>query len=190
MTPKALFLDRDGVINEERNYVFRVEDFFFIDGIFDLCRAAIAKGFDIIIVTNQAGIARGLYEEKDFAALTDWMRRRFEEEGVVIRKVYFCPFHPTHGVGEYRKDAFCRKPNPGMIIAARDEFGYDLARSVLIGDKPTDIEAGRRAGVGLNLLIDAAATGRSPGAFRRLRDMLPLFGGGALISHPTADENG
>jgi len=175
MTPKALFLDRDGVVNEERHYVFRIEDFVFVDGIFDLCRAAIGKGFDIVIVTNQAGIARGYYDEKDFETLTDWMCRRFAENGVVIRKVYYSPFHPTEGKGKYRREAFCRKPNPGMIIAARDEFGFDLSKSVLVGDKTSDIEAGKRAGVGRNLLIDADTRDDFPGAVRRLSDVIPFL---------------
>jgi len=176
MTPKALFLDRDGIINEDRNYVFRVEEFCFIDGIFDLCHAAIKKHFEIIVVTNQAGIARGLYSEADFGNLTSWMLSRFEEHDVVIRKVYYCPFHPTYGIGKYRKDAFCRKPKPGMILAARDEFGFDLSRSILVGDKVTDIEAGIRAGMGLNVLVTTKVVDGTISAVQSLRDVIPLLG--------------
>lgn len=148
MNRPALFLDRDGVVNEDLGYVHRVEDFVFVEGIFDLCRWAQSEGFDIFIVTNQAGIARGYYSEEDFNHLTQWMVGRFAEEGVSIRKVYFCPYHPTAGKGQYLRDAECRKPRPGMILAAQKEFGVDLAGSILIGDRDSDLEAGRRAGVG------------------------------------------
>jgi D-glycero-D-manno-heptose 1,7-bisphosphate phosphatase len=145
---KALFLDRDGVINEDAGYVCKPEDFRFIGGIFELCRAALRSGYLIIVITNQAGIARGYYTEDDFWKLTDWMRERFSEQGIGISAVYFCPYHPEHGAGAYRQDSFDRKPNPGMIFRARDDFDLDLARSALIGDKNSDIEAGRSAGVG------------------------------------------
>ena len=153
MTRKALFLDRDGVINEDLGYVFRASDFCFIDGIFELCRAATQTGFDIIVITNQAGIARGYYSEAEFLELTNWMVAHFSAQGISIRKVFYCPYHPTAGIGPYLRDAECRKPKPGMILAAREEFGFDLKSSILIGDEFTDIEAGRRAGVGLNLLL-------------------------------------
>jgi D-glycero-D-manno-heptose 1,7-bisphosphate phosphatase len=145
---KAVFLDRDGVINEDVGYVHKPEDFRFTDGIFAFCRAAREKGYLLIVVTNQAGIARGYYTEGDFRRLTDWMRARFLEQGVGIDAVYSCPYHPEHGLGAYKRDSFDRKPNPGMILKARDAFDLDLARSILIGDKNSDIEAGRRAGVG------------------------------------------
>jgi D-glycero-D-manno-heptose 1,7-bisphosphate phosphatase len=145
---KAVFLDRDGVINEDTGYVCKQEDFRFKDGIFEFCRAARKKGYLLIVVTNQAGIARGCYTEDDFRKLTDWMRARFSDWGVKIDAVYSCPYHPTHGLGAYKRDSFDRKPNPGMILKARDAFDINLAGSVLIGDKNSDIEAGRRAGVG------------------------------------------
>ena len=171
----ALFLDRDGIINEDRNYVFRPEDFNFIDGIFDLCHAAMQSQFAIIVLTNQAGIARGLYTEADFNQLTEWMICRFEEQGIAIRKVYYSPFHPTCGIGKYRKDAFCRKPNPGMILAARDEFGLDLRLSILVGDKLTDIEAGSRAGVRLNVLVTSEKVDSEITAVQRLQDVIPYL---------------
>lgn len=172
MIRRALFLDRDGVVNEDRGYVHRREDFVFMDGIFDLCRLALAHGHEIFIITNQAGIARGYYTEDDFHELTRWMLTVFANEGAPIRKVYYCPYHPTAGIGRYRVDAECRKPRPGMILAARDEFGLDLAASTLIGDRETDIEAGTRAGVGRNLLVpplDGSAAG-SP-----VRDVMKMF---------------
>lgn len=148
----ALFLDRDGVINADHAYVCRQEDFEFVDGIFKLCRYAKKLGYLIFVVTNQAGIGRGFYTEQDFLKLTEWMCGIFSAEGVVIDKVYFCPFHPEHGVGKYKVNSPFRKPGPGMILQAAEEFGVDLARSVLVGDKETDIQAGIAAGVGCNLL--------------------------------------
>jgi len=115
---KALILDRDGVVNLDKDYVYRIEDFEFIDGIFNLCRDAAAQGYLIFIITNQSGIGRGYYTEADFHALTDWMKARFHEEGVTITQVYFCPYHPVHGIGKYKQDSNDRKPNPGMILRA------------------------------------------------------------------------
>ena len=151
--PKALFLDRDGVINEERNYVYRIEDFFFIDGIFELCLCAQDLGYLIIAVTNQAGIARGYYTEADYAALTAWMLDQFSARGISIARVYHCPYHPTAGIGEYRRESFDRKPNPGMLLRAQKDFELDLHNSVLVGDKASDMEAALAAGVGRSLLL-------------------------------------
>jgi D-glycero-D-manno-heptose 1,7-bisphosphate phosphatase len=145
---KALFLDRDGVINVEKNYVYRIEDFEFIDGIFELCALAQNRGFALIVITNQAGIGRGYYTEADFQHLTGWMLEAFRGRGIEIDRVYHCPCHPTAGIGEYRRESFDRKPNPGMILQARKDFDLDLSQCVLIGDKKSDIEAGRAAGVG------------------------------------------
>lgn len=151
---KALFLDRDGIINVDKNYVHRPEDFEFVDGIFELCRIGQQQGYRPVVITNQAGIGRGYYSEADFHALTEWMMERFAEQGIRIEKVYFCPFHPEHGIGQYRCESDFRKPNPGMILQARAELNLDLAASILVGDKESDIEAGLRAGVGLNILVD------------------------------------
>lgn len=146
---RALFLDRDGVINVEKNYVHRIEDFEFLPGIFELCATARELDYLLVVITNQAGIGRGYYTEADFQRLTEWMREEFRTRGIDIARVYHCPYHPTAGVGEYKRESFDRKPNPGMIFKARDELGLDLAQCVLIGDKDSDIEAGRAAGVGL-----------------------------------------
>ena len=150
---RALFLDRDGVINVDRGHVGRREDFEFVPGIFELARRAHDLGLLPIVVTNQAGIGRGLYSEEDFQALTRWMLDEFASRGVEIARVYHCPYHPTAGIGEFRRESFDRKPNPGMILRARDDFGLDLERSVLVGDKDSDIAAGHAAGVGFNLRL-------------------------------------
>lgn len=158
----ALFLDRDGIINVETNYVHRIEDFVFIDGIFDLCRNAAAAGMAIVVVTNQAGIGRGYYTEAQFHELSGWMRERFAEEGVVIDGVYFCPYHAEHGIGKYRAESFDRKPNPGMILRARDELGLSLENSILVGDKASDIAAARAAHVGRAVLMAPPHVAVSP----------------------------
>ena len=159
MDKTAIFLDRDGVINIEKNYVYRIEDFAFVSGIFDVCRSAQDAGLIPIVVTNQAGIGRGYYTEDDFQRITAWMVDQFRLRGIRIGHVYHCPFHPTAGIGEYRRESFDRKPNPGMILKARDDFALDLANSVLVGDKDSDIEAGRAAGIRYNVkLLHEGAT--------------------------------
>lgn len=150
---KALFLDRDGVINDDVSYLYKPEDFRFREGIFALCRQAQRKGYLPIIATNQSGIARGYYTEEDFHRLTDWMLARFRDQGVHIARVYFCPFHPEKGQGRYRVDSPDRKPHPGMFLQAQRDFDIDMAASVAIGDRDSDTEAARGAGVGTLLLM-------------------------------------
>ncbi len=107
----------------------------------------------IIVVTNQAGIGRGIFTEQQFQALTDWMNARFADQDVTIDQIYYCPHHPVHGTGHYKLDCLCRKPNPGMILRARDDHGICLQNSILIGDKEWDIVAAKAAGVGIPVLI-------------------------------------
>ena len=145
---KALFIDRDGTINLDKNYVSTIDEFRFQEGIFELLRDYQQKGFLIIVVTNQSGIARGFYSENDFQTLTRWMLNQFKEKSIEIAKVYHCPHHP-----DFTGECECRKPNPGMILKAIEEFNIDPVNSVLIGDKKSDILAGEKAGVGKNLYI-------------------------------------
>jgi D-glycero-D-manno-heptose 1,7-bisphosphate phosphatase len=152
---KALFLDRDGVINVDTGHVHRRESFEFIPGIFELCRAAQELGYLIVVVTNQAGIARGYYSESDFNDLTDWMMDQFAEKNVRITRLYYCPYHPVFGVGRYKHDSPDRKPNPGMLLGAQRDLDIDMASSILIGDKLSDLEAGRTAGVGTQILLSS-----------------------------------
>jgi len=145
---KALFLDRDGTINIDQNYICRVEDFEFQPGIFDLISHYLNQGYLLFIITNQSGIARGFYTEEDYQKLTNWMLTRFKEKGIEITKVYHCPHHP-----DFTGDCECRKPKPGMILQAIEEYNLSPVNSMLIGDKKRDILAGKNAGIGKNLYI-------------------------------------
>ena len=153
---KALFLDRDGVINVYKEYVHSREEFHFQEGIYELCRAAQTLGYLLLIVTNQAGIARGYYTELDFLELTKWMIQKFAEEQIQISRAFYCPYHPVHGLGEYKRESPDRKPNPGMLLRARTDFSLDLSESVLIGDKTLDMDAAKAAGVGTKVLFRSA----------------------------------
>ncbi len=144
---RGLFLDRDGVINEEIGYLIRQADVRFIPGIFSLCRTAKTLGYKLIIVTNQSGIARGYYTEADFHKLMDWMRAEFQQQRVCLDAVYFCPYHPDHGVGEYRREHEDRKPNAGMLRQAGREFELSLTESVMVGDRCSDVAAAAAAGL-------------------------------------------
>lgn len=180
----ALFLDRDGVINHDAGYTSSTENFRFIDGIFDLCRAARRSGYLLIVLTNQAGIGRGYYSEQDFWALTAWMRERFVAEDAPVTDVFFCPYHPEHGVGDYKQDSFDRKPNPGMLLRAAEKYGIDLGRSIMIGDKDSDMQAASRAGVGIRCHYLAGALGEAVSIvatheIRSLRDGIALLSGSA-----------
>ena len=149
----ALFLDRDGVINYDHGYVHQIEKFQFIDGIFELVSAANKAGYLVVVVTNQAGIGRGYYTEDDFRTVTEWMLAQFAQHAATINAVYFSPFHPDYGVGDYRRESECRKPSPGMILKAAKENRIDLINSIIIGDKISDLLAGQRANVGTLLYI-------------------------------------
>jgi len=176
---KALFLDRDGVINVNYGYVHKPETFEFIDGIFDLVAAAKHAGYLVVVVTNQAGIGRGYYSEADFYSVTEWMKTKFTERGGQIDAVYFCPYHPKHGIGEYRRESDFRKPAPGMLLQAAQDLNIDLANSIFIGDKPSDMVAGKAAGVGtlLQLRDDKSEPSdvSSTLSISQLKDALPYL---------------
>jgi D-glycero-D-manno-heptose 1,7-bisphosphate phosphatase len=137
---KAIFLDRDGVINKEKEYLYRINDFEFIDGVFPTLKYFQKKGYLLFIITNQSGINRGFYTIDDFIALNRWMIHEFNKMDIQIAEVYFCPHTPE-------EKCKCRKPKPKMILDAKKEFDLDLENSILIGDKNSDIETGIKAGV-------------------------------------------
>ncbi|MBR7960223.1 D-glycero-beta-D-manno-heptose 1,7-bisphosphate 7-phosphatase [Burkholderia latens] len=189
MKRKALFLDRDGVINVDHGYVHRRQDCVFVDGIFDLVRRANAAGYQVLIVTNQAGIARGYFSETQFDAFMTWMRDAFGALGARIDRVYFCPHHPDAGMGAYKQACTCRKPQPGMFEAARRDLGLDMSASIMIGDKPSDLDAAARAGVGHRFLFVADGGDRAPHepgvtTISRLSDVSPLLHGHVPRAEP------
>lgn len=145
---KVLFLDRDGTINVDYGYVFEREKFVFTDGVFDFCRKARDEGYEIVVITNQSGIARGYYGEEDFAALTEWMKAQFVKNGVEILDVLHCPL----------LEGPDRKPEPGLFLKAREMYDIDMAASISIGDKERDVVAGERASVGTNVLYRGSWT--------------------------------
>ena len=133
----------------DEGYTSAIDDFVFMDGIFDLCRVAVANDYLVIVVTNQAGIGRGFYTETDFWKLTDWMVEQFAAREIKISEVYFCPYHAEYGVGEYKKESFDRKPNPGMLLKAALNQHLSMPKSIMIGDKASDMHAAYHAGVGI-----------------------------------------
>lgn len=155
---RGLILDRDGVINIDINFLHRIEDVVFVDGILDLVRAAKMAGYAVIVATNQSGIGRGMYTEADFHTLMDWMGAEFAAHGGGIDAVYFCPHHPTEALGDYRRDCDCRKPKPGMFLQAIAEWDLDPAASWTIGDNWRDVEAGAAAGIANRVRIDPTGT--------------------------------
>jgi D-glycero-D-manno-heptose 1,7-bisphosphate phosphatase len=143
----ALFLDRDGVLNRDVDYAFRPEQIEWFDGIFDVVKRANDEGCYVFVVTNQAGVARGFYSEQDVVTLHAWMNRQFRERGAYVDEFQYCPHHPTAGIGAYRATCGCRKPAPGMITEIARRWPVDLPRSLLVGDKESDLDAAKNAGV-------------------------------------------
>ena len=144
----ALFLDRDGVLNEDRGYVHRVEDFRWIDGAREAVAAFNRAGWLVFVATNQSGVGRGYYDEAAIATLHAAMQADLAEAGAHVDAIYYCCQHPEALVDAYRHpDPPNRKPNPGMLLQAMAEWPVDAARSLMVGDKEADMEAARRAGV-------------------------------------------
>ena len=146
MPKKAIFLDRDGVVNKEVNYLFKIEDFEFIDGIFEACLYFQNLGYAIIIVTNQSGIARKYYTENDYQIVTKWMLRQFEDNGIEILNVFHCPHGPE-------STCECRKPKPGMFLTSIIQHNIDMEKSWMIGDKEVDVIAANSAGINHTILV-------------------------------------
>lgn len=167
MKTKALFLDRDGVINIDKKYVYKIEDFEFCDGIFELCRYFLAKNYLLFIATNQSGIARGYYKESDFLKLCDYMLKEFVKQDIKIDKIYHCP---------HLEGCECRKPKAGMLLKAKDEFDLDMKNSIFIGDNLSDMQAGLNADIGTLILVNEE---KKEGDFfkqcKNLKEILSFF---------------
>lgn len=135
---KAVFLDRDGTINVEKHYLYKIEDFEFLPGVIEGLKLLQEAGYLLIVITNQSGIGRGYYSEEDFNILNHWMLETLEENGVTVNAVYYCPHLPDAQVEKYRKECECRKPKLGMFLQAIEDFEIDLNKSYAIGDKIRD----------------------------------------------------
>ncbi len=149
---KIVFLDRDGTINEEVEYLHRPEDLVILPGVAMALRRLREQGFKLVVVTNQAGVARGYYGEEDVKALHEYLNRQLSMDGAFIDCFYYCPHHPVYGIGKYGRACHCRKPETGMFEMAEERFPVDKSRSYMIGDKLLDMEAGKRYGVGTVLV--------------------------------------
>lgn len=147
MRQAAVFLDRDGTINEEVGYVDRLEKLTLIPGAAGAIRLLNRRGIKAVVVTNQSGVARGFFDESFVAALHDRLKGLLGEQGAFLDGVYYCPHHPREGRGPYLRTCECRKPAPGLVMRAQEKLDLDLARSYMVGDTLNDIEAGMRAGV-------------------------------------------
>ena len=154
----VVFLDRDGVLNADIGYLWRKEDVIWIPGAFEAIRLFNRQGWPVVVVTNQSGVARGYYREQDIEGLHAWMNEELAKKGIWIDAFYFCPHHPRGILQEYIQDCACRKPQPGLILQGMAKWKADPATSFLIGDKESDVEAAKAAGIrgylfiGTNLL--------------------------------------
>ena len=159
----AVFLDRDGVVNVGRGYVGTWEQFEFLAGVPEALRELQDAGYLLIVVSNQSGIGRGYYSESDLHTLNQAIAEHLDSTlGVTLSGFYHCPHHPTEAEGGFRQQCDCRKPAPGMIQQAVLDHGIDVKTSLLVGDKDSDIEAGRAAGVArLFKVVDSAQSGAS-----------------------------
>jgi D-glycero-D-manno-heptose 1,7-bisphosphate phosphatase len=172
---KAVFLDRDGTINVEVDYLSSADQFQFIPGAPLAIKSLKDAGFVLVIVTNQSGIGRGYYDETALERVHRYMHEELERYGVAIDACYFCPHHPEHGIGGYRQVCACRKPLPGMLLQAARDLDLDLSSSFMIGDKIADVKAGLRAGC-TSMLVETGyglkEAHRLPPGVRSYRDLL------------------
>ena len=171
MMEKIVFLDRDGTLNEEVNYLHRTEDLRLLPGVPEALAGLKDAGFKLIVVTNQAGVARGYYTEEDVKHLHDHMNGLLKPYGAELDAFYYCPHHPEYGIGKYKRSCSCRKPGTGMFEMAARDFSIDRAASFMIGDKLLDVEAGKRFGLtsilvgtgyGEEVYAQDLKTGRAP----------------------------
>ena len=151
MPVKTVFLDRDGVINKEVGYLHKIQDFEFIDGVFEACLYFKSLNYQIIVVTNQSGIGRGYYNEDDFHIINNWMLEQFKNKRIEILDVFFCPHDPE-------SNCDCRKPKPGMLNQANEKHNIDMEKSWMIGDKEADVAAANSAGIKNTILVKSGHT--------------------------------
>ena len=144
---KTVFLDRDGTINIEKNYLYRIEDFEFIKGAPEAIALFKKMDYQVIVITNQAGVARGYYTENNVHVLHQYINEQLKKWNTCIDAFYYCPHHPTEGIGKYRIECKCRKPKTGLLQRAYKDFQVDKQNSWMIGDNKGDVEAGNQFGL-------------------------------------------
>lgn len=184
---RALFLDRDGVINVDHGHVGTRARFEFSHGVFDMARVAVSLSYGLFIITNQAGIARGLYSEEDFQKLMGWVGREFKKYGAPIIKVYHCPHHPDYPMSDAAIGCDCRKPAPGLLLRAAREFEIDMDASIMVGDKESDMLAGLAAGVGSLVLMGTGPIDvrwHCAASMEELSGLLSMMGGTGWVGTP------
>lgn len=154
----AIFLDRDGTLNVDHGYVHEIDNFQFIEGTIEALQALKKMGYALVLVTNQSGIARGMFTEATFMQLTEWMDWSLADRDIDLDGIYYCPHLPDATVPAYRQNCDCRKPQPGMLLSAQQELNIDMAASYMVGDKLEDMLAGQAAGVGTRVLVRSGKT--------------------------------
>lgn len=165
---KVAFLDRDGVINKEIGYLHQISDFEYTENCIKGLNIITEKGYAIVIITNQAGIAKGYFTESQYHDLTNWYLQDLKNSSVPILRVIYCPHHEKAIIERYKRACSCRKPNTGMIEKVVAEFDVDLQSSILVGDKQSDIDAGNNAGIGTCYLVRSGETPKELEAFDNL----------------------
>lgn len=162
----AIFLDRDGTINVDKDYLYRIEEFEYVDGVIDALKTLLNLGFILVVVTNQSGIARGYYTEEDLAKLNEWMQEDLRKRGVVLSGVYYCPHHPEALIPQYRTKCNCRKPATGLYWQAEKELQIDMSKSFVIGDKIRDLAICEESGV-TGILLGKLVNGDADNVYAR-----------------------
>lgn len=172
---RVIFLDRDGTLNEEVNYLHRKEDMKLLSGVPEAIRMLREHGYRIVVITNQAGVARGYYSEEAVRELHEYMNEILEPQGAKIDAFFYCPHHPEHGIGAYKRKCRCRKPEIGMFEQAEQIFDVDKAHSWMIGDKQIDVQSGRNYGV------HTALVGTGYGVSEREKALAALERSGEIV---------
>jgi len=165
---KCVFLDRDGNINVEKDYLYKIEDFEFIKGAKEAIKIFNDLGYLVVVVTNQSGVARGYYDEASVKTLHDYLQKEVEAIGGHIDGFYYCPHHPEKGIGKYKVNCNCRKPNPGMFLKAKEDLDIDFSKSIMVGDKISDV----KAGIDLGMRSILVRTGHGVDEEKKIKDLM------------------
>jgi D-glycero-D-manno-heptose 1,7-bisphosphate phosphatase len=172
---KAVFLDRDGTINVEKNYLYKPEDFEFILGVPKAIESLNRSGYKVIVISNQSGVARGYYSEDDLLFLHEYIERKLAAENARIDAFYYCPHHPLATVEKYRVDCNCRKPKPGLFERAIKDFDVDITKSWAVGDRMRDVKPALNLGIRGALLLTGQGNSENVASIRYVASDLPEF---------------